>query len=592
MENSDAFGSSTAPLTWHDFLERMRQPSAADFVKSIKSFIVTFSNNIPDPEKDSAAVQGFLASMEGAFRAHQLFAGCSEEELDSAGEGLEKYVMTKLYNRAFASLPEDVKHDELLYEKMALVQQFIKPENLDIKPDFQNDTALLLAQKELQKINMHKAPRDKLVCILNCCKVINNLLLNASIVSNDNPPGADEFLPVLIYVTIKANPPQLHSNLLYIQRYRRQSRLVSEAAYFFTNILSTESFIWNIDAKSLSMEEDEFEKNMESALVLLSGLSNNLDSVNSQMDQEVRDYKTEAVKTKKERNLSLPTQGSTKNTEFKEIDDKSDSVTTKPSISELENKGASDLLKEDEVSSSFLKYPYLYAQVGDLTLKDVEALLNSYKQLVLKYVSLAKGLGLRSQVGATEKEHEETSKSEKNEKGEAKDEKNEKGEITDEKNEKGEAKDEKIEKGEAKDEKNEKGEITDEKNEKGEAKDEKIEKGEAKDEKSEKGEAKDEKSEKGEAIDEKSEKGEAKDEKNEKGEAKDEKYEKGEAKDEKSEKGEAKDEKNEEYNMESSSSFTDNSESNPTAPGHETVKHSEEEVQSQLENTENMENTE
>lgn len=60
-----------------------------------------------------------------------------------------------------------------------------------------------LAQKELQKINMYKAPRDKLVCILNCCKVINNLLLNASIALNENPPGADEFLPVLIYVTIK-----------------------------------------------------------------------------------------------------------------------------------------------------------------------------------------------------------------------------------------------------------------------------------------------------------------------------------------------------------------------------------------------------
>lgn len=60
-----------------------------------------------------------------------------------------------------------------------------------------------LAQKELQKINMHKAPRDKLVCILNCCKVISNLLLNASIASNENPPGADEFLPVLIYVTLK-----------------------------------------------------------------------------------------------------------------------------------------------------------------------------------------------------------------------------------------------------------------------------------------------------------------------------------------------------------------------------------------------------
>ncbi|CAI0446153.1 unnamed protein product [Linum tenue] len=140
--------------------------------------------------------------METAFRAHPLWAGCKEEELESAGEGLEKYVMTKLFTRVFASLPDDVKADEQLSEKMSLIQHFVRPENLDIKPSFENETSWLLAQKELQKINMCKAPRDKLVCILNCCKVINHLLLNASIASNENPPGADEFLPVLIYVTI------------------------------------------------------------------------------------------------------------------------------------------------------------------------------------------------------------------------------------------------------------------------------------------------------------------------------------------------------------------------------------------------------
>ncbi|KAG6466170.1 hypothetical protein ZIOFF_076040 [Zingiber officinale] len=84
--SGEAFGSSTAPLTWHDFLERMRHPSAADFVKSIKSFIVSFSNRAPDPEKDSASVQEFLSNMEEAFRAHTLWAGSSEEELESAGE--------------------------------------------------------------------------------------------------------------------------------------------------------------------------------------------------------------------------------------------------------------------------------------------------------------------------------------------------------------------------------------------------------------------------------------------------------------------------------------------------------------------------
>ncbi|GMJ15161.1 ARABIDOPSIS THALIANA VACUOLAR PROTEIN SORTING 9A [Hibiscus trionum] len=382
MENVDVF------VGLQDFLARMRQPTASDFVKSIKSFIVSFSNNAPDPERDGAAVQAFFANMEAAFRAHPLWAGCSEEELDSAGEGLEKYVLTKLFTRVFASLPDDVKHDEQLSEKIALVQQFVQPENLDIKPTFQNETSWLLAQKELQKINMYKAPREKLVCILNCCKVINNLLLNAS---NGNPPGADDFFPVLIYVTIKANPPQLHSNLLYIQRYRRQSQLVSEAAYFFTNMLSAEAFISNIDAKALSMEETEFEKNMEFARALLSGVSTDLDGLSSQINQIAGQYQREPTESRHHslnEDLAIRPKSSEGKRSSKEDQP---SLTKIPSISELENRGATILLKEDQTSKLFREYPYMFAHAGDLTINDVEDLLNNYKQLVFKYACLLKG---------------------------------------------------------------------------------------------------------------------------------------------------------------------------------------------------------
>ncbi|GMH00293.1 hypothetical protein Nepgr_002132 [Nepenthes gracilis] len=374
----------------------MRQPSAAEFVKAIKSFIVSFSNNAPDPERDSAAVQQFLANMEAAFRAHSLWAGCSDEELESAGEGLEKYVMTKLFTRVFASLPDDVEGDEKLSEKMALVQQFIRPENLDIKPTFQNETSWLLAQKELQKINMYKAPRDKLVCILNCCKVITNLLVNASIASNENPPGADEFLPVLIYVTIKANPPQLHSNLLYIQRYRRETRLVAEAAYFFTNMLSAESFVMNIDAKSLSMDETEFETNMESARALLSDPSSYFEKKfyspkPVELKQQTLTF-NEKVYTKESQ---VSSQSSATKSGSKDEPRGKDqlSITKTLSISDLEEKGATMILKENDNHSIFQQFPYLFASVGDLTLHDVEDLLSNYKQLVFKYVCLSKGLG-------------------------------------------------------------------------------------------------------------------------------------------------------------------------------------------------------
>lgn len=415
MQNADIFNAATAPLTFHDFLERMRHPSAADLVRSIKSFIVSFSSNAPNPERDSRSVQEFLITMEEAFRAHPLWAGATEDELDSAGEGLEKYLMTKLFNHAFGSLPEDAKHDQELSEKMSLVQQFIRPEHLDIQPNFQNETSWLLAQKELQKINAYKAPRDKLVCILNCCRVINNLLLNVSMATNDNPPGADDFLPVLIYVTIKANPPQLHSNLLYIQQYRRQSRLVSEAAYFFTNLVSAESFIKNMDAKSLSMDEREFEKSMQTAKLLLNGTTSHVNYPANHSSAEAVQFMSESTIPKmqvhklhqKEGNEELQPLGEYqasimsakqppvsigKMDQSNEAYAKDSSEASRMSVQKLEEKEAAAVLHTAHTGQLIREYPFLYASAGDLRVEDVETLLIAYKELVLKYVSLSKAV--------------------------------------------------------------------------------------------------------------------------------------------------------------------------------------------------------
>ncbi|KAL5992907.1 hypothetical protein ACLOJK_013826 [Asimina triloba] len=205
---------------------------------------------------------------------------------------------------------------------------------------------------------------------------------------------------------VQANPPQLHSNLLYIQRYRRQSRLVSEAEYFFTNILSAESFIWNIDARSLSMDDAEYENNMRSAQAVLSGLSTGLETFSTQgagytSSLESRDPRTLSSRVKKEINTSLPATtrhpqpipATMKSTEKKEAVSMGRPSSIRPSILDLEKKGAADLLEEDEAGSSLTDYPFLFARVGNLTIGDVEVLLSSYKQIVLKYVSLCKALG-------------------------------------------------------------------------------------------------------------------------------------------------------------------------------------------------------
>ncbi|KAL9382324.1 hypothetical protein Peur_025359 [Populus x canadensis] len=330
--------SSSSSIMFYDFLDKMRNPAALNLVKSIKSFIVSFQFSSANPENDSKRVQEFFSTMEAAIMEHPLWAGATDDEFDCSMEGLEKYIMTKLFSRTFAISPEDVKIDQEISEKIHLLQSFLRPEHLDIPPFLQNEASWLLAEKELQKINAFRAPREKLHCIMSCCRIINNLLLNASMSENHVLGGADDFLPVLIYVTIKANPPQLHSNLKYIQLYRRQEKMVSEPAYYFTNLVSAKSFIGQLDAKSLSMDEIEFEESMQAA---------KLDSKVSQV--EASQAQTDPI-------FSTRMHGMKTN-----IDGRSN-------------------------------YPYMEAEPGELTVEDVERLLSLYKDVVTKYSSLCRAV--------------------------------------------------------------------------------------------------------------------------------------------------------------------------------------------------------
>jgi hypothetical protein len=153
---------------------------------------------------------------------------------------------------------EDLRQDNILATRLSSFRK-LRPEHLDIAANILSDTSCNLAVDELKKMNNYKTPRDKMICISNCCKIIFNVLTR---VNPKEAPSADTFLPVLIFLVMRANPPHLHSNLKYIMEYRNPDKMISEAGYFLTNLQSTVMFWTNVDHTGLSIDKQEFEKLM------------------------------------------------------------------------------------------------------------------------------------------------------------------------------------------------------------------------------------------------------------------------------------------------------------------------------------------
>ncbi|KAK4103436.1 hypothetical protein N658DRAFT_493917 [Parathielavia hyrcaniae] len=274
---------------FHRFLEQLRNKKADPVARYLKSFLSEFGKRQWMVHEQVKIIGDFLAFIGNKMAQCDVWRNVSDAEFDNAREGMEKLVMNRLYSQTFSpAIPppqpipgakkkrggdralgpgrrgqhqEDVERDEILAQKIN-IYSWVREEHLDIPPVNESGKRFLkLAQQELLKIKSYRAPRDKIICVLNCCKVIFGLLKHTK-----SDSSADSFMPMLIYVVLQANPEHLVSNVQYILRFRNQEKLGGEAGYYLSSLMGAIQFIENMDRTTLTISDEEFEHNVEASV--------------------------------------------------------------------------------------------------------------------------------------------------------------------------------------------------------------------------------------------------------------------------------------------------------------------------------------
>ncbi|KAG4079238.1 hypothetical protein HA402_006961 [Bradysia odoriphaga] len=166
-------------------------------------------------------------------------------QLQEARVCIERVLLQRLYRQVmFPNDDGDVSRDEVLREHIRKLSQLISPSHpaLRIPQEFLVEAPWPFAQQQISYISAYKTPREKVQCVVRSITSIMNLLQMAS----SRVPSADDLVPVLIYVVIKANPPYLLSTIQYVNAFIGE-KLEGEDHYWWTQFSSAVTFIKTMD---------------------------------------------------------------------------------------------------------------------------------------------------------------------------------------------------------------------------------------------------------------------------------------------------------------------------------------------------------
>ncbi len=87
---------------------------------------------------------------------------------------------------------------------------WITPNHLDINKKYINEKLWHIAINYLNKIDEEKSPYQKLKTVLSSYKILNNCI---AFCSGKEDAGADDIVPIFVYIIVKSKPKRMFSNI-------------------------------------------------------------------------------------------------------------------------------------------------------------------------------------------------------------------------------------------------------------------------------------------------------------------------------------------------------------------------------------------
>ncbi|XP_076163237.1 rabaptin-5-associated exchange factor for Rab5 isoform X3 [Ptiloglossa arizonensis] len=237
-----------------------KTPVERDVKKCMYSFIIDILQNkdVKRIEDLSEITQNFYQVFAKRLENSAKYADITSEIKEKLLDYVERYALTLLYRILFCPPFTNDEEKDLAIQKRIRQLNWVSGKNLECRiHETSSEVRELVYTSITDLLNMDsaKAPQEKLSCVIYCCRNIF-LMLQQSV---GGPASADEFLPALIFIVLKANPARLKSNINFITRFCNASRLMTgEGGYYFTNLCCAVSFIENLTAESLNMDEKDF----------------------------------------------------------------------------------------------------------------------------------------------------------------------------------------------------------------------------------------------------------------------------------------------------------------------------------------------